>query len=175
MNRQRYNRLVNIFNDGLYKVSKELDVISMPKHNRTKEIILKYKLTKQNRLRYRLTYKGKRYEYEGHEIISVWYRKCVVDMICLFKDGNPWNIEPSNLYWTNKKGGKRIDLVGKNTKISYEEYEYIKNFDMTRDKRKRPKEMLAKKFNISFHTVSNIRGNKHYRIKRYCETKNNRV
>ena len=164
MNRVRYNRLIEILNTGNYKVDiKKLCVISNISKKSKGQPMIPF-ITTKNRLRVRLTHKGTRYEYELHEIISVWMRKCVVDMRCIFLDGDPHNCHPGNLYWSNMKGGKRPDLAGEKSnlaKLTKKQVKEIRIAEFTRNRKAGNQiDKMAKELGVSRWTIINIRQGK---------------
>lgn len=160
---ERYNRLIKILNSKDYRVDlKNMNVISVISRKSKNKPITPI-ITKSNRVRIRMTYNGTRYEYELHEIISVFLRKYIVDKICLFKDGNALNCHPSNLAWTDRVGGKRVDLAGKRSKIAKLTKEQVKEIRGTVIKKGRgqqPLQDLADKYNVSRWTIINLRQGK---------------
>jgi hypothetical protein len=121
---------------------------------------------------------GIRCEYEMQEVIAVWLGKCIVDMRCTFLDDDNSNYHPSNLYWSNKKGGKRPELTGEKharAKLTRKQIKEIKNIELPRRRvnGEKPKEILAKKYGVSIHTITNIRSNKGWNQIKICS--DNRV
>jgi len=170
MNITRYERLIEIFKSGSHQVDlRNLQVISniAQTSKNKKPVIMIPSVTTKNRLRVRISYKGKRYEYELHEIISVWLRKYIVDMNCIFLDGNPHNCHPSNLYWTDKNGGQRPDLMGEkhgNSKLTKQQVEEIRKIEFSKNRWvESPIDKTAKKYGISRYTIIGIRSTRNWK------------
>lgn len=118
MNAERYERLKRLFENKIYFVRlKELAIYTTI--NKRGEPVTKLnpiiKISKQGIRKYvRVTENKKQYEYDMHEIISVWCGIFVIDKNCFFKDGDRTNCHPSNLYWhfrdenPNTKGKGKI-------------------------------------------------------------------
>lgn len=163
MNLERYERLVRILKSGNYKVDiTNLGIISyISRHLKNKKYIYLKPVINRKGVMYRLVENKKRYEYRMHEIISVFLNKYIIDMVCNFIDGNNHNIHPSNLYWTDKKGGSRINVSGSkssNSKLTKEDVIKIKEAKFSKNRHNGSSiKKMAEELGISKHTIINIR------------------
>lgn len=144
MNGERFERLVKLFKEKKYfVVLRDLSIwtnvdVKKPNKRKMKPVI------KINRAYVRLTDGLKRYEYEMHEIISVWIGAFVLDRKCYFIDGNRLNYHPSNLHWHAKDKNP-----GRKTRFTKEEILKIQNFKCVQGDKSKPVEKFIKEMNIS--------------------------
>jgi len=106
MNRERYERLVELFKTKQYFVDLRTltlwsNICQYKPHKKKMEPTIKVKHNKK-RAYVRVVINTKRYEYEMHEIISVWVGINVIEQKCYFIDGSRLNYHPSNLMWHDK-------------------------------------------------------------------------
>lgn len=150
MNQDRFERLVNFFKSKEYYVDLKTLSIWTTKcqykpHKKKLIPCIKIKNGKQREY-VRLTDGVKRYEYEMHEIISVWAGGFVIDKKCYFIDGDRSNYHPSNLYWHDKS--ENPNQKGK-TRFTKEQIKTIKEVKFKHNDRSKPLENLTSEIGIS--------------------------
>lgn len=155
MNRERFERLVTLFKERKYFVTlRDLsiwtNICQYKPHKKKMNPVIK-----ENRAYIRLVVDGHRYEYEMHEIISVWTGAFVLDMKCHFRDGNRLNYHPSNLYWHDKSINPAAQA---GRKLSAKDVEEIRKAVCPKHVTKqKPLQDLADKYGISYDYASQLR------------------
>lgn len=158
MNLERYERLARLFKEKKYYVLlKDLSVWSN---------ICQYKphtkklspVQKGDRRYVRLTENNVRFEYEMHELISVWCGIFVLDTRCNFIDGNRANYHPSNLYWSDSINLATRGEKHARCKITDKQVKEIRRAEIkAHDTRNKPLQELADKYGISYSYAALLR------------------